>query len=142
MQPQRSFVYHVPHRAVSVTLVLWMQVYHTWYILSTHTHALSAAASAVRHISTHVYTSIRLDHKGLEPFRPHADTPSTFLASRSATQVVRTALVDAQSVAALLMTAEAMVTDLPAEEASGGAPPPMGGMGGMGGLGGMGGMGM
>lgn len=57
---------------------------------------------------------------------------------RCCIQVVRTALVDAQSVAALLMTAEAMVTDLPDEE---GAPagPPMGG-GGMGGMGGMPGM--
>lgn len=50
---------------------------------------------------------------------------------------MRTALVDAQSVAALLMTAEAMVTDLPEEEAPAG--PPMGG-GGMGGMGGMPGM--
>ena len=53
-------------------------------------------------------------------------------------QVVRTALVDAQSVAALLMTAEAMVTDLPEEEAPAG--PPMGGGMGGGGMGGMGGM--
>ncbi|CAN0349306.1 unnamed protein product, partial [Ectocarpus fasciculatus] len=53
------------------------------------------------------------------------------------TKVVRTALVDAQSVAALLMTAEAMVTDLPEEEAPA---PPMGGGGMGGGMGGMGGM--
>lgn len=51
---------------------------------------------------------------------------------------MRTALVDAQSVAALLMTAEAMVTDLPEEEAPAG--PPMGGGGMGGGMGGMGGM--
>lgn len=49
------------------------------------------------------------------------------------TKVVRTALVDAQSVAALLMTAEAMVTDLPDESPP--SSPPMGGMGGMGGMG-------
>lgn len=64
--------------------------------------------------------------------RPPHDRPH---ASRM--QVVRTALVDAQSVAALLMTAEAMVTDLPEEEAPA---PPMGGGGMGGGMGGMGGM--
>ena len=51
------------------------------------------------------------------------------------TKVVRTALQDAASVAALLITTEAAITDLPADE-KGGA----GGMGGGGGMGGMGGM--
>ena len=46
---------------------------------------------------------------------------------------MRTALVDAQSVAGIMMTAEAMVTDLPADPAAGPAMPSMGGMGGMGG---------
>eukprot|EP00953_Heterococcus_sp_UTEX-ZZ885_P033040 17213-Heterococcus_DN1.PRE.2 len=50
------------------------------------------------------------------------------------TKVVRTALVDAQSVAGLMMTAEAMVCDLPATEGSNGGGMP-GGMGGMGGMG-------
>lgn len=49
------------------------------------------------------------------------------------TKVVRTALMDAASVASLLSTAEAVVTELPKEEKD----PAMGGMGGMGG--GMGG---
>src|SRR5438132_540500 len=48
-------------------------------------------------------------------------------------KVVRTALQDAASVAALLVTTEAMVADLPREAA-----PPMPGGGGMGGMGGMG----
>jgi chaperonin GroEL len=50
-------------------------------------------------------------------------------------KVVRTALQDAASVAALLVTTEAMVAELPKEPA-----PPMqgGGGGGMGGMGGMG----
>jgi chaperonin GroEL len=55
-------------------------------------------------------------------------------------KVVRTALVDASSVAALMMTAEAFITDLPAEAGAGGGGMP-GGMpgGGMGGMpGGMG----
>ena len=52
------------------------------------------------------------------------------------TKVVRTAIVDAFSVAGLLMTTEAMVADLPEEEKAS----PAGGMGG--GMGGMGGMGM
>ena len=51
------------------------------------------------------------------------------------TKVVRTALQDAASVAALLITTEAAITDLPADDKGGGH----GGMGG-GGMGGMGGM--
>ena len=50
-------------------------------------------------------------------------------------KVVRTALEDASSVAALLITTEAMVAELPKEE------PPMPAGGGMGDMGGMGGMG-
>ena len=54
-------------------------------------------------------------------------------------KVVKTAITDAQSVAALMMTAEALVADLPpdpadAAAAGGGMPPGMGGMGGMGGM--------
>src|ERR1700681_4421823 len=49
-------------------------------------------------------------------------------------KVVRTALQDAASVAALLVTTEAMVAELPREP----APPMPGGGGGMGGMGGMG----
>ncbi|WP_164156193.1 chaperonin GroEL [Sandarakinorhabdus rubra] len=50
------------------------------------------------------------------------------------TKVVRTALQDAASVASLLITTEAAITDLPADEkggAGGGMPGGMGGMGGM-----------
>jgi chaperonin GroEL len=52
------------------------------------------------------------------------------------TKVVRTALQDASSVAGLLITTEAMVSDIPESKDAGGmAPPPdMGGMGGMGGF--------
>jgi chaperonin GroEL len=52
-------------------------------------------------------------------------------------KVVRAALEDAASIASLLITTEAMIADLPAKEAAGGAPamPDMGGMGGMGGMG-------
>ena len=49
------------------------------------------------------------------------------------TKVVRTALQDAASVAALLITTEAMVAELPKKEAAGGGMPG-GGMGGMGGM--------
>lgn len=51
-------------------------------------------------------------------------------------KVVKSALMDATSVASLMMTAEAMVVDIPKDE----PPMPMGGGGG-GGMGGMGGMG-
>ena len=51
-------------------------------------------------------------------------------------KVVRTALEDAASVAALLITTEAMVAELPKDDAP--AMPPGGDMGDMGGMGGMG----
>lgn len=51
------------------------------------------------------------------------------------TKVVRTALIDAGSVASLMITTEAAVVSLPQKE--GAAPNPMAGMGGMGGMGGM-----
>jgi len=51
------------------------------------------------------------------------------------TKVSRSALQNAASVAGLLLTTEAMVAELPKEEAH--AHPPMPGMGGMGGMGGM-----
>jgi chaperonin GroEL len=53
------------------------------------------------------------------------------------TKVVRTALVDAASVAGLLITTEAMVAEKPEDKAAMPAMPPGGGMGDMGGMGGM-----
>ena len=53
------------------------------------------------------------------------------------TKVTRSALQNAASVAALLITTEAMIAELPKKDSGGG----MGGMGGMGDMGGMGGMG-
>ena len=51
------------------------------------------------------------------------------------TKVTRSALQNAASVAGLLLTTEAMVTEKPVEASGGGAPmPDMGGMGGMGGM--------
>ncbi len=53
------------------------------------------------------------------------------------TKVVRTALQDAASIAGLMITTEAMVSEVPEPKGAGGAPamPDMGGMGGMGGMG-------
>ena len=51
------------------------------------------------------------------------------------TKVVRTALLNAASVAGLLLTTEAAVAEKPDDKSAGGGPPP--GMGGMGGMGGM-----
>ena len=50
------------------------------------------------------------------------------------TKVVRTALQNAASVAALLITTEAMVAEKPEPKGAGGGMPDMGGMGGMGGM--------
>ena len=50
------------------------------------------------------------------------------------TKVVRSALQNAASVAGLMVTTEAMVAELPKEEAPMGGAPDMGGMGGMGGM--------
>ena len=52
-------------------------------------------------------------------------------------KVVRTALQDAASVAGLLITTEAIITDVPAEEGDAAGAAAMGGMGGMGGMPGM-----
>ena len=51
------------------------------------------------------------------------------------TKVVRSAIQNAASVAGLLITTEAMVSELPEPKASAGPAPDMGGMGGMGGMG-------
>jgi len=58
-------------------------------------------------------------------------------------KVDRTALINAASVATLLLTTDCIVTEAPSDEEPAGAPggDPMGGMGGMGGMPGMGGMG-
>jgi chaperonin GroEL len=50
------------------------------------------------------------------------------------TKVVRTALQDAASVAGLLITTEAAVSEMPEDKASAGGMPGGGGMGGMGGM--------
>ena len=47
------------------------------------------------------------------------------------TKVVRTAIQNAASVAALLITTEALVAELPKKQSAGPAMPPGGGMGGM-----------
>ena len=54
------------------------------------------------------------------------------------TKVVRAALQNASSIASLLLTTEALVSELPEEKSAGGGMPPGGG--GMDGMGGMGGM--
>ena len=47
------------------------------------------------------------------------------------TKVVKTALIDAASVAGLMAMAESAIADLPDDKAGGGGAPDMGGMGGM-----------
>jgi chaperonin GroEL len=50
------------------------------------------------------------------------------------TKVTRSALQFAASVAGLMLTTEAMITDSPVKDAGAGGMPDMGGMGGMGGM--------
>jgi len=50
------------------------------------------------------------------------------------TKVTRSALQNAASVASLMLTTEAMITEIPEKEDKGGGAPDMGGMGGMGGM--------
>ena len=50
------------------------------------------------------------------------------------TLVTRTALQHAASIASMIITTEAMITDAPVEGGAGGGMPDMGGMGGMGGM--------
>ncbi|QYE34162.1 MULTISPECIES: chaperonin GroEL [Sphingosinicellaceae] len=71
-------------------------------------------------------------------FNAQTDTYENLLVSGviDPTKVVRTALQDAASVASLLITTEAAITDQPADDKSGGMGGGMGG-GGMGGMGGM-----
>ena len=54
-------------------------------------------------------------------------------------KVTKNALLNAASIAGLLLTTEALVCEIPEEKKDGGGMPP-GGMDGMGGMGGMGGM--
>ena len=53
------------------------------------------------------------------------------------TMVARTALQNASSIAALMLTTEVLITDIPEKEKSAPAMPPGGGLGGLGGMGGM-----
>ncbi len=53
---------------------------------------------------------------------------------RSYHTVTRTALQNASSISGLILTTEALITDLPEKEAPAPAMPPGGGMGGMGGM--------
>jgi len=71
-------------------------------------------------------------------FNAQTDTYENLMTSGviDPTKVVRTALQDAASVASLLITTEAAITDLPADDKGGGMGGGMGG-GGMGGMGGM-----
>ncbi|TMA78743.1 MAG: chaperonin GroEL [Deltaproteobacteria bacterium] len=75
--------------------------------------------------------------KGAHGFNAHSEEFEDLMKAGiiDPTKVVRTALLNASSVAGLLLTTEATVAEKPEEKPAGGGPPP--GMGGMGGMGGM-----
>jgi chaperonin GroEL len=76
--------------------------------------------------------------KGAQGFNAHTEEFEDLIKAGiiDPTKVVRTALLNASSVAGLLLTTEATVAEKPEEKgaAAGGPPPGMGGMGGMGGM--------
>ncbi len=76
--------------------------------------------------------------KGAQGFNAHTEEFEDLIKAGiiDPTKVVRTALLNAASVAGLLLTTEATVAEKPEEKgaAAGGPPPGMGGMGGMGGM--------
>jgi chaperonin GroEL len=76
--------------------------------------------------------------KGAHGFNAHTEEFEDLMKAGiiDPTKVVRTALLNASSVAGLLLTTEASVAEKPEEKgaAAGGPPPGMGGMGGMGGM--------
>ena len=76
--------------------------------------------------------------KGANGFNAHTEEFEDLIKAGiiDPTKVVRTALLNASSVAGLLLTTEATVAEKPEEKgaAAGGPPPGMGGMGGMGGM--------
>jgi len=75
--------------------------------------------------------------KGAHGFNAHSEEFEDLMKAGiiDPTKVVRTALLNASSVAGLLLTTEATVAEKPEEKSAAGGPPP--GMGGMGGMGGM-----
>ncbi len=75
--------------------------------------------------------------KGAHGFNAHTEEFEDLIKAGiiDPTKVVRTALLNASSVAGLLLTTEATVAEKPEEKPAAGGPPP--GMGGMGGMGGM-----
>jgi chaperonin GroEL len=75
--------------------------------------------------------------KGANGFNAHTEEFEDLIKAGiiDPTKVVRTALLNASSVAGLLLTTEATVAEKPEEKPAPGGPPP--GMGGMGGMGGM-----
>jgi chaperonin GroEL len=75
--------------------------------------------------------------KGAQGFNAHTEEFEDLIKAGiiDPTKVVRTALLNASSVAGLLLTTEATVAEKPEEKPAAGGPPP--GMGGMGGMGGM-----
>jgi chaperonin GroEL len=75
--------------------------------------------------------------KGAHGFNAHSEEFEDLIKAGiiDPTKVVRTALLNASSVAGLLLTTEATVAEKPEEKPAAGGPPP--GMGGMGGMGGM-----
>jgi chaperonin GroEL len=103
---------------------------------------IRALEEPLRRIAAGIEGSIVVDKvknaKGNHGFNAQTETYEDLLKAGviDPTKVVRTALQNAASVAALLLTTEAMVAEKPEEKEAGGMPAGMpGGMGGMGGMG-------
>ena len=88
-----------------------------------------------------VVQKVREQDKEEEGFNAQSETYENLIQAGviDPTKVVRAALQNASSIASLLLTTEALVSEIPEEKKDAGMPAG-GGMDGMGGMGGMGGM--
>ena len=83
-----------------------------------------------------VVQKVREQKDAADGFNAQTDTYEDLIAAGviDPTKVVRAALQNASSIASLLLTTEALISEIPEEKKDGGMPPGGGGMGGMGGM--------
>ena len=93
-------------------------------------------ASNAGHEGSIVVQKVREQKNAADGFNAETETYENLIEAGvvDPTKVVRAALQNAASIAALLLTTEALVSEIPEEKKDGGGGMPPGGMGGMGGM--------